>query len=125
MKPEEQRIAIAEWCGWEYRPNPKVIHPNKLRFWVAPWMKDFEGCGAPDSEVPDYLKDLNEIQGAVGLLNDRHKFTDDTRSMYYDYLALSCDAFPDKWEISWHVCSMATAAQRAEALLKTIGKWNE
>lgn len=54
MKPEEQRIAVAKWCGWtlecsnEY--DGKCWHLNGIQSEEAP---------------PDYPKDLNAMHSAV------------------------------------------------------------
>lgn len=107
MTPEAQRIAIAEACpGWKVMYSQKfVLIPN--------W-----------PNITDPINDLNAMHEAERMFDDRHKFTDDTRSLYYDYLALGAEGFPDRWEICWHVLR-STAAQRAEAFLRTIGKWTD
>jgi hypothetical protein len=58
MTPEEQRIAIAEACGWKtgYR-DPEAWHP-----------------------LPDYLNDLNAMHEAKKTLN-LHQQTDYVRNL--------------------------------------------
>jgi hypothetical protein len=62
-------------------------------------------------QLPDYLNDLNAMHEAEKAMsvNDRNLYIDTLGTTYHD---------------SWEFCT-ATAAQRAEAFLKTIGKWEE
>ena len=87
MKPEQQRIAIAEACGED---NDSIY-------------RDL---------IPDYLNDLNAMHEAEKVL---------VRLQWVSYLRrlqTLCDE-----SVSWPI--HATAAQRAEAFLRTIGKWEE
>jgi hypothetical protein len=99
MTQEEQRIAIAEACGWKtgYR-DPEAWHP-----------------------LPDYLNDLNAMHEAERLLDE-----DDQWLEYMLNLQRVLERNPDRGK--WVVCQdnmHATAAQRAEAFLRTIGEWKE
>jgi hypothetical protein len=97
MTPEQQRVAIAEACGWktEYRDAVSSV-----------------------TALPDYLNDLNAMHDAEKVLN-----ADQMISMDYHLdvvvgngrQGLNCEYF--LWS--------ATAAQFAEAFLRTIGKWKE
>ena len=119
MSPEEQRIAIAESCGWK---NPN--HPDALArhegWWSqkrSVWWIDPHGKDQMISSVPDYLKDLNAMAEAVQTLND------DERHSYSVILAMTF------WPLGWRdwedtfSVSEATAKQRAKAFLKTKGLW--
>ena len=95
MTPEQQRIAIAEACGWEPLP---------------------EGHFHPDNPIgqtmPNYLNDLNSMHEAEKVL---------VRLQWVSYLRrlqTLCDE-----SVTWPI--HATASQRAEAFLRTIGKWEE
>jgi hypothetical protein len=93
MTPNQQRVTIAKACGYTER------------LWNS--------LGKPNCHLPDYLNDLNamhEAEKTAGFHN------------------------PDKgWEYrknlfrvvnGWdHKVFQATASQRAEAFLRTIGKW--
>jgi len=110
MNPEAQRIAIAEACGW------KRVHFEDKRFeqwpdfaWRSPDGKSQLGF----SMLPDYLNDLNAMREAEGVL------TEDQREEYCALL-LSEDPYPES-SSRWS-CAHATATQRAEAFLRTIGK---
>ena len=114
MTPEAQRIAIAEACGWK-RANP----PNDL-----PW-----GASAPPLEwwyihqLPNYLSDLNAMREAEKLVenNDEYllhllRIVETARS--YDWKQmLGVDGC--------RCCAFATAAQRAEAFLRTLNLWQD
>jgi hypothetical protein len=96
MDKETQRIAIAEACGWsEIRMCPKY------NIYIA-WHPDHGG-----NPLPDYLNDLNAMHEAEKVLSHNQG------SDYYDVLC----------EISTYKAHMATAAQRAEAFLKTLNLW--
>ena len=103
MKPEQQRIAIAEACGWTDVKGTKGVHP-KARF---------KGCGYADDWIalPDYLNDLNAMHDAETVL-----ILDCEWATYLDRLSVI---------VAEGSLVHATAAQRAEAFLKTIGKWEE
>jgi hypothetical protein len=100
MKPEKQRIAIAEACGWtglkqsmgyetRYRGTP-----SETTVWVS---------------LPDYLNDLNAMHEAEKTL-DYNDLNDMEESVSFHFGVTP-----------FH----ATASQRAEAFLRTIGKWEE
>ena len=89
MNPEQQRIAIAEACGWKtgYR-DPEAWHP-----------------------LPDFLHDLNAMHEAEKVL------TNEQLEVYCNIL------HKPNHGVYWAI--HATASQRAEAFLRTIGKWEE
>lgn len=119
MKPEIQRIKIAEACGW------KNVH----------WYEDNAGppilSGEPpptykkrhryDSTVPDYLNDLNAIREAENILSYEQ------RQKYWKELFLILTRsegsviFENK-----HIFHLihASAAQRVEAFLRAIDMWD-
>ena len=96
MSPQAQRIAIAEACGY-------TLSGGHVEWWTN---KD----GVHD-EPPNYLNDLNAMHEAEKAMSvdDRNRYIDTLGITYHD---------------SWNFCT-ATAAQRAEAFLRTIGKWEE
>jgi hypothetical protein len=103
MKPEAQRIAIAEACG---------LHVIMSVFGLV----DQIGC-----LVPDYLNDLNAMHEA-------EKMTFNNSDLWISFIDCLCDAtgavncsMVDALIITNH----ATAAQRAESFLRAIGKWVE
>ena len=120
MKPEAQRIAIAKACGWKFEGTPKtgitVIQPNGEKelgiahsWTVALW------------HIPDYLSDLNAMHEAEETL------TDHQRLKFWGALCSVTKAAEVGIEGGCFsfVGAHATAAQRAEACLRTIGKWEQ
>lgn len=99
MKPDEQRIAIAEACGI-------VIHDH----W-GPLYKTPKGIVRV---CPDYLGDLNTMHEAEKVFEGYGM-----RQSYRRNLLIACDTTELNEIIS------ATGAQRAEAFLRTIGKWED
>lgn len=107
MSPEEQRIAIAEACGW------------KQRYSDEQWVKG----SATQATPPDYCNSLDAMHEAEKVL------TDDQQRSFRDYLltiTTNLTAWSD-FDMGDDLQLMidATASQRAEAFLKTIGKWKD
>ena len=99
MTNEQINIAIAEVCGWKYEKNE--THAPDGAFW---WSKK--------PEFPDYCNDLNAMHEAEKIFDN---------ALYCRYIDELCtQAIKGK-----NCMYLATAAQRAEAFLKTIGKWKE
>ena len=106
MKPEQQRIAIAEACGLT-NVAPMIVKNVKHSgddITVGIW--------SDDGWVPQYLNDLNAMHEAEKAMNnnDWWKFVENLTNICGGGTALAISA---------------TAAQRAEAFLRTIGKWEE
>ena len=107
MSPEKQRIAIAEACGWRTQPNSQGKRWEHISALEDGWFYE--------SELPDYLSDLNATHEAEKMLIKAQQVT-----AYVTALCHLCEhATP--MQMIWH----ATAAQRAEAFLRTIGKWED
>jgi hypothetical protein len=103
MTPQAQRIAIAEACGWTLNP---AKHTAKGLDWLhAP-------SGNTAYNPPNYLNDLNAMHDAEKVLFGRNDWSS---CKYDEYLDVATSSW--KWN--------ATASQRAEAFLRTIGKWEE
>ena len=97
MKPEQQRIAIAEACGYERLTQHEAVWRHKgSKIYTA-------------GNLPSYLTDLNAMHEAenLALLSAQQR---------RDY----ADALDDG-----NGGHFATSAQRAEAFLRTVGKWEE
>jgi len=114
MTVESQRIAIAEACGWkdikDTNHEDVDIESRSIIYWsgltgVPPEFIHYENR----IKIPDYLNDLNAMHEAENVL------------MHADLI----------FEYGMHITTdhhyehllRATAAQRAEAFLRTIGKW--
>jgi hypothetical protein len=111
MSEQEQRIAIAEACGWKNHNHPDCM--AKKDKWVTSdaWCMNPEGELCLNHDRPDYLSDLNAMHEAEKVLSRDAKFA------YWHNL--------NKIVLGTLHIPFATAAQRAEAFLKTIGKWEE
>ena len=120
MRPEKQRIAIAEACGLT-NVVPVVIRN------VRHQGDDITVRISSDSgQVPDYIYDLNAMHDAEKVLWDTGKAMEFTNQL----VSIVCSARGFRWDKGTSddhlMClSHATAAQRAEAFLRTIGKWEE
>jgi hypothetical protein len=103
MNSEQQRSAIAEACGWKF--IPEYYHgedqPPELTT-VTPDGRHLCGC------YPDYLNDLNAMHEAEKVLIDGKE------QVYFE------DLHGVAGNLTFY---RATAAQRAEAFLKTLNLW--
>ena len=124
MKPEQINQAIAESVfitpgHWVYYASSLDAHSGKA------WMQ--HGWTGPDGKtydkLPDYYHDLNAIHEVVCGLDA------DNQSVYVVFLQEAvglteqdCDNW--SYDEDWILCN-ATAAQRCEAYLRTIGKWED
>ena len=106
MTDDQIRIAIAEWCGWKFIVSHDVMGKAVPDRWIKDEMEYFE-----DHPFPDYPNDLNAVHEAEKKLDV---------NPWQQYINLLPDIIED-WRSPIH----ATAHQRCEALLKTIGKWKE
>lgn len=105
MTPEAQRIQIAKACGWEdvrewpnlglagRRPNTPMLYPEPL---------------------DDFTNDLNAMHDAESCLLGYQMIR---------YQAELDAVTPKNPHVSCWDIIHATAAERAEAFLKAIGKW--
>ena len=116
MSPDKQRIAIAEACG--------IVGPFDNR-WIKEYVEEggdaYGFTGFEKGElvfIPDYLNDLNAMHGAENTLTPAQCIT------YAEWLACyKCMAVDQPITGPKSFMWGATAAQRAEAFLRTIGKW--
>ncbi len=121
MSPELQRIAIAELCGWT------VI--NAILCDPKPEIRNGEETGDVDmnpvGELPDYLNDLNAMHEAEKSLGTKLRTYASKLQDVCQNHAVGC--VPDYQEdlLKLFYLIHATAAQRAEAFLRTLNKWEE
>jgi hypothetical protein len=114
MKPEKQRIAIAKSCGWTWTNKCPEHGKQTIKFWLN------EHTGRKvyyEYLLPYYLDDLNDMADAEETL------TESLQEIYLDNLYAVCNPdsmYNDTWKMN-----RATAAQRAEAFLRTVGRWEE
>lgn len=111
MKPEQQNIAIAEACGWKMTSSLFKDWPSNKQWCLNP-----EGVITARTQIPKYVGSLDAMHEAEKILTkaQRNKYGAILHGMY-----INEDMHPCYYAIS------ATAPQRAEAFLRTIGKWVE
>jgi hypothetical protein len=115
MTPEEKRIAIAEACGWKF-DTEFVWFPSGTR--TERNMQTYDCAAMEDilmNILPNYLNDLNAMHKAENTLPQDNSLHG--RVAYDNKLMRICG--------SHQACVSATATQRADAFLKTIGKFKE
>ena len=120
MSPEKQRIAIAKACGWKDHDDPEVM---KLKVgWTMPekWCLDPKGVLRFNHDRPDYLHDLNAMHTAWKTCIS---FKDRVHPRYRRILRSICER--DRGLFGEWDALNATAAQRAEAFLKTLNLWTD
>ena len=119
MKPEEQRIAIAEARG--IKPPYKIEQGLDGKDWQARktiWT------------IPDYLNDLNAMHEAEKVLTTRAQISqyvwelERLTNWKADYIVGS-DGKQYLCPASYFCCVNATATQRAEAFLRTLNLWKD
>ncbi len=120
MTPEAQRIAIAEACGWKNCAVSAEWFGNVIGHPPSGWSGTMRDERLDLAEPPDYLTDLNAMHEAEKVLTSE-KWTE-----YWHHLF----DINRKYQGSISAPSVlyminSTAAQRAEAFLRTLGKWNE
>jgi len=126
MSPKAQRLAIAEACGFTHIATNQKEHVDIESRSVTVW-EQLEGLREGKvHRVPDYLNDLNAIVAAVkGLGSDQEiAYVSALHDVVFGY-PNSYDDEPSVWHSDIFRLSHATAAQRAEAFLRTLGKWSE
>jgi len=113
MKPEQQRIAIAEACGWKLVED----NPDYEPYWEDPKGNMIAKVGF-QNRLPDYLNDLNAMHEAEKALNE-------LSWMHYLRNLAEIVRKPKQCEIQISQYVHATAAQRAEAFLRTLNLWTD
>jgi hypothetical protein len=120
MNDQEINIAIAEACGWK-----KIFHEDELadeQVWYLGERKDLNHarcCGSHNYvQLPGYTTDLDAMHEAerVLLVSQVTEEGWENRLRYEKHIE---NLIASPW--IWH----ATARQRAEAFLRTLGKWKD
>ena len=128
MTDLEIRIAIAKACGWKQDWRNVGASHEKVEVWLDPdlgvWTTRLNDGWFP---MPDYLNDLNAMREAVlaakwgwkqkqAFLNYLGRFRQRGEAIYCPWSADYVRAYR---------LVTTTAAQQAEAFLRTIGKWED
>ena len=103
MTNEQINVAIAQACGWTILKKPLS------GFGFAAYAK--EPNGDPSPGIPDYCDDLNAMHEAEKVLTD-------DQFKWYTYWVEKL--MP---ETGFRFLLCATARQRAEAFVRSLGKW--
>ena len=115
MTDQEINIVIAEACGWT-APDDCTRTPKHK------WKSPLDGCCY--DQIPSYTTDLNAMHEAEKILDpiipENVNVYSDTWEKYAGELEHICEHSDPK-----HCAHHTTARQRAEAFLRTIGKWKE
>ncbi len=120
MKPEAQRIAVAEACGWKFAKIRKGSCGGDVceSVWFKPGFEPSEQTADWIThngriDPPDYLNDLNAMHEAEKVLRPVQWVS------YWSFLEpIVCRPYNTS-------ILHATATQRAEAFLRTLGLWEE
>ena len=115
MTPEQQQVAIAEALEWtEIKPQ---LATTGIRYYRTGKLCGVRKDGSRDHFVPNYPFDLNAMHEAGKVLSRGVGYHQSGGfGLYKTLLAEVCG---EQHPID------ATASQRAEAFLRTIGKWEE
>lgn len=131
MNKDNQNIAISEHCGWKeigksgvYQNVSKGINGCMRNGAVHKKRIEMKLPGANSFLVPDYVNDLNAMHEAEKHLVDNHTSQDFQIARYISHLENI--VYYNVRDVGWSFSlTTATAAQKAEAFLKTIGKWED
>ena len=116
MSPEAQRIAIAEACGWE------AIHGDGDRDGTLVGYPTAPAFSREMRDVPNYSSDLNAMHEAEKVLTKSDDWLQYCTQLHLKICDDADEPMNSDPETLWSLLH-ATAAQRAEAFLRTIGKW--
>lgn len=122
MTDQAINAEIAEVCGWQKHREIEEGH----WMWVHPVTKLV--CG--QSLIPNYVEDLNAMHEVEKRLPKRllTVYDDDLNVVVLRDCATRTELFPPNQAVYEDLSRWkfhATARQRAEAFLRTIGKWPE
>ena len=120
MSPEKQRVAIATACGWKCDGHPDQIAVTKGWEFAYQFVINPTGELVTHNSIPDYLADLNACHEMEKVLTVAQRVT------YAHQMGLLLTGGSVGRAIpNWWVIHEATAAQRAEAFLRTLGLWED
>ena len=120
MKPEEQRIAIAEACGWRW---VALRQQEGLCDEVRGCPPDVDCIGLNERYVPNHPNDLNAIHEAITQHGNGPQWME-FRSEFTRNLLEVVRRGPNYLDgtASWYFAT-ATPMQLAEAFLRTLNLW--
>jgi hypothetical protein len=122
MKTNQQRIAIAEACGWT-RCREAVLGSGATERNPSPY--GYPPGKSYEVSLPDYLHDLNAMHKAENVLSATQE--ENYVNRLGSILMSAGYEGDERWQkselSSWDSTYRATAAQRAEAFLRTLNLW--
>lgn len=104
MTDNEINIAIAEVCGWKLNPVIGWWHPSVI---------------GNVGKLPDYCNDLNAMHDA------EIAFPISDCDMVFNLSRIVGADMSERSYSDIALMVISTARQRAEAFLKTVGKWRD
>lgn len=145
MTPEEQRIAIAEACGfhlgkfiWQFSYwkddirsdaqrsrlylSQEEAEPDQEKLLAAGFeVSGLMGWRRGVNDLPDYINDINAMREAEKTLgeDDCQRYHVELAEWWNRNATEKCTGFAGDYP--WH----ASAKQRAEAFLRTLNLWKE
>lgn len=135
MTPEAQRIAIAEACGKKDTCLSGRWKKLDIQYSSGIDSYECENCGYIDERsgmgtftphakpIPDYLNDLNamaEAEEHIG--SQRRLYASNLQDVCGNYAVGVVTSYEDQLLRLFHLVH-ASAPQRAEAFLRTLGLW--
>lgn len=124
MSPDAQRIAIAEACGWKNIIGPVTEYQDvySRTIFCCPGLSGTNPDGEEGDVLPDYLNCLDAMHLAEEELDAK---TYGVRRFLDALVDILQETHPNAkgHEEAVYYMIHATAAQRAEAFLKAMGKW--
>lgn len=120
MTPEQQNIAIAKAVGWKWNYGDESKMTEGLRYWsLGEWK--FPQNAKTFEELPKYTTDLNAMHEACEVAFGNS----DAWISFVDHLCNITHAIDCSMHDALVITNRATAAQRAEAFLRTLGLWED
>lgn len=121
MTPDAINMAIATWRGWGPNDGGKPTMAWGLIFPPAAWLSP-EGERA--ANIPDYYHSLDAVHEAeLRLRTDGNTWQPGGIDHYISTLVEVCRKSPGMYHTRAGGATTATAPQRCEALLRTLGLW--
>lgn len=109
MTNDQINRAIAEACGWEEITDS--VAPEEFQRRASGMLRDKHGNRTPLKQIPDYCTDLNAMHEAEKTLTD-------DQFKWYTYWV---EKLMPETKYRCYLC--ATASHRAEAFVRSLGKW--
>lgn len=120
MSPDAQRMAIAVACGW--KPQKEMWPTGERIGWHPPGWDRIGGLHSP----PDYLNDLNAMHEAETICLIASLSSPENDYMpECEQIAIRIDSYRKQFLMGLSYGFQATAAHKAEWLLKAMNLWDD